>query len=160
MTDMDEGARRWMLKTAHTNYWRMCSWYDIDDLIQDGYMCYWRIRRRYPQATDKPHIMQLFMRTFTNYIHDLAKTRRCVDAELWFADSLGNCEQMTAPAHAPRHVGKLVDALISPDNSHRIRSKCRRKANSRETLNEKWCRLIGADPSRIDLVDELKYYLS
>lgn len=81
--DMDQGARAWLARTARKNYWRVSDWYDLDDLIQDGYWHWYRIINKYPYIT-KPRmtrnarriIMGLFQRTYTNHLHDLAK-RRC-----------------------------------------------------------------------------------
>jgi hypothetical protein len=70
---MDMGARRWLVKTAYKNLWRVHSFYDLDDLIQDGHMMYALVVQRYPQAKDPPHIMRLFQITFLNHIHDLSK---------------------------------------------------------------------------------------
>lgn len=91
MTAMDEGARIWLLRTARKNYWRVAAWYDLDDLIQDGFMCYARViakyeRRQYvtrtgvvtnksPRVRKRKHIMSLFKVVYTSHINDLANRR-------------------------------------------------------------------------------------
>jgi hypothetical protein len=39
--------RGFIVNTAKENYWRVAAWYDLEDLIQDGYMCYYKCRQRY-----------------------------------------------------------------------------------------------------------------
>lgn len=93
MQVMDDGAKGWLFKTAHKHYWRVCPFYDLEDLIQDGYLCYQRVYTRYcttqeyrtdkgrlikerrPEelVTERRHLMRLFQTTFLNHIHDLSK---------------------------------------------------------------------------------------
>jgi hypothetical protein len=72
---MDPGTRRWILKYARTNFWRVSVWYDYQDLVQDGFLCYAIVRAKYPSAVDPPHIHRLTQRVFTNHIHGLSKRR-------------------------------------------------------------------------------------
>jgi len=39
---LDEGLKGWMIKTAKNNLWKMGSWYELDDLIQEGYLVYFK----------------------------------------------------------------------------------------------------------------------
>src|SRR5690554_2636340 len=85
----DAGLKRWIRATAYKNYWRVSHWYDLEDLIQDGYMAYCTcaehyghlVRKRKPSAEDRRNFMALVKRTFENHIHDLA-TKRTVTQEL------------------------------------------------------------------------------
>ena len=72
---MDDGAKFWMLKYAKQNLWRVPDWYEIDDLIQDGFLHYQRIAKKYRKVKTPAHIMALFKRTYTNHIHDLSGRR-------------------------------------------------------------------------------------
>ena len=73
--DMDFGARHWLVKTARANYWRVSSWVELDDLIQDGYVLWFRLIEHYDEVTELKHMMSLFQRSYTNYLHDLSKFR-------------------------------------------------------------------------------------
>jgi cytochrome c oxidase assembly factor CtaG len=170
--NMDQGAQRWLYKFAHKNFWRICAWYDLDDLIQDGHMCWWKVIRRYPDAKDRPHIMRLFQITFSNYVHDLAKERTSqLDAPI-ASILIGEAteekflDQHETGDYAPTafaHASAAVRAILKVINQspERLRKPARRHSDgSRETTNERLCRMIGADPRSIDLIAEIKYCLS
>lgn len=81
---LDEGLRRWIYRTARQNHWRVASWYELDDLIQDGFMCYQKcavkyarlLRKRKPQKSDRRNFMALVKVSYERHIHDLANKRR------------------------------------------------------------------------------------
>jgi hypothetical protein len=121
---MDDGAKLWMMKYARRHFWRVSSWCDLDDLIQDGYMTYYRIvakycypRRRYitqhgqvmpprPKARpvkDRPHLMALFKLAFAQHIDELAK-RRTAEPEM-------PVSQLTPSDNSPH--GWLWDTIAS-----------------------------------------------
>lgn len=91
----DAGLQGWLTTTARAEYWRVASWYSVDDLIQDGYICYCKCRDRYtlalPEAGERPdgykhqnlftdnptpvqrkHFMALVQRAFFNHIYTLS----------------------------------------------------------------------------------------
>lgn len=93
MTDdyLDEGMRGWIHKTARKNLGRVAN-FDLDDLVQEGYFCYYKCRNRYVGVPPKPnkdgmprylppsnpdkvarrHFQCLVQTTFNNRIKDLA----------------------------------------------------------------------------------------
>lgn len=94
MTDMDAGAKAWLAITAKEHYWRVADWMEIDDLIQDGNMCWQRIVAKYedrdyttitgvvtkgtPRVRSRRHLMGLFKISYLNHINNLSKTAtRC-----------------------------------------------------------------------------------
>jgi len=80
---LDEGMKRWIYATARQNHWRVARWYDLEDLIQDGFLAYQKcyvkyarlVRKRKPTKEDRRNFMALVQTTYLNYIHDLAKKR-------------------------------------------------------------------------------------
>jgi len=91
----DAGLRGWLKTTAVKEHWRVASWYSVEDLVQDGYVCYCKCRDRYtlavPQPGDRPdgyahqnlftdqpnekqrkHFMSLVQRAFYNHIYTLS----------------------------------------------------------------------------------------
>lgn len=86
---LDAAMRGWIFNTARANFWRVSSWYEFDDLVADGYLCYYKCRSRYdfltvkkhPLPEDKRRFMGLVQAAFTNHITDLAN-RRTVTPEL------------------------------------------------------------------------------
>lgn len=87
-TYWDEGLRGWIVGMARTNHWRMAAWYGLDDLIQDGALCYCKCREAYPDdkltaysakfgvvstpALKRKHFMLLFQTSYLNHITTLA----------------------------------------------------------------------------------------
>ena len=155
---MDEGAKRWMLKTVRSQYWRVSRWYDVDDLIQEGYLTFYRIAKRY-NATDRPHLMRLFQVSFTRHLHMLASKRTRDSSEVLAEEDLPECaddsaRMSTFVAEAPARIRTLLKTLEKVDPKL-LREPYRRNANgSRETYSERLCRLAGIDP-KIDVLAEL-----
>jgi hypothetical protein len=77
---LDAGMRGWIVGMARQEQWRAPKWYSLEDLIQDGYMCYCRCRERYtcltvlnhPGKDQRKHFMALVKSTFINHIMTLA----------------------------------------------------------------------------------------
>ena len=172
---MDQGARLWLARAARVNYWRVSRWYDLDDVIQEGYYAYYYMMRRYPDIVDPPHRMALFKLVFNSVISNLAnqRTRRVDEVcesellpppgepaasffETVVADP-GIGEAAAALARTPQYVKDALALLDSGDA--RLRHKARRSGPARrrrETLNERLCRLTGYDPSQTDIVGGIR----
>ncbi len=174
---MDEGARKWMLKTAHKEHWRIASWYDLEDLIQEGYVCYYKVRERYPDATDRPHIMCLFQRTFTNRLHDLAKRKTRLTEVVMsdfpssqfidnFWDSLLPVDDEIATLYTlinqvTNETKAVLNLLTSEAGRKSLRAVYRVKLGGhRETFNERLCRLTGYDATKTDMITTTRSMLS
>ena len=178
---MDEGARRWLFKTARKNFWRVARWYDLDDLVHEGYAVYYEVRKRYPSAIDPPHQMALFKRIFMTRLCDMAK-KRTLSADEVLADDLvlrrigeqqteslfdsiaagPNLEDVKVElAHAPRCVQEAVGLFC--DGDPRLSSRYRKipvgRFLQRETLNDRLCRLIDHELEGVDLVGMLRRFL-
>lgn len=77
---LDAGMRGWIASTAKKNYWRVSEWYELEDLVQDGYLCYYKCWNRYknltikrhPSKEDKRRFMALVQVAFNNFITTLA----------------------------------------------------------------------------------------
>lgn len=179
---MDDGAKGWLFRTARKNFWRVADWYDIDDLIQDGYMCYYRVLDRYQDVHDKPHVMRLFQVTYINHIHDLSKKKTKqldvpLSATLHLHAHLNSHDRdysheydkvcadagmIEVPPSCPVSgiLGKLLAALNSEDEIIKLQSPFRvRLDGTRETLNDRLCALIGIDPDNAHLASMLRSYL-
>lgn len=96
---LDDGLRIWIQNTARRNFWRVAKWYDLDDLIQDGYMCWARTRVRYPRLIEEPIVygararfVAMFKRIYFNEIHDLANSRTKSPVELQIVDLVSASE--------------------------------------------------------------------
>jgi hypothetical protein len=164
---MDVGARRWLFKHARENHWRVARWVEFEDLVQDGLVCWYRVIRRYervPKGSSR-HRMALFMRTFRNHIHDLSKQRsRLVEVHIddlppHVAD-LAAHDMQQVYGGAPPLVKLGLTILMAPAHARSLRAHYRFRADmTRETPNDRLCRLAGLDPHVIDLVGEIRAYL-
>lgn len=87
---LDAGMRGWIVTTARKNHRRIAN-YDVEDLIQEGYACYYKCRDRYvgkrprmgrtglcrflpvnnPDRTALRHFQALVKTTFSNHITTL-----------------------------------------------------------------------------------------
>lgn len=80
---LDAGMEGFIRNLAHKEYWRVANWYGekgcgVEDLIQDGYLCYCKCRARYvdklgvmpkdPAPGDKKWMMELVRTAFTRHI--------------------------------------------------------------------------------------------
>lgn len=178
---MDDGARGWLFRTATKNYWRIARWYDLDDLIQDGYVCYCKVLQRYPDATDAPHRMALFKRTYMNWITDLANKRtksvqETLDCDAQSAADLdgppmsflagvpcpqsGMVELDALMASAPEVVRRALALFTTEEGRRAMRAAYRLRADgTRETMNDRVCRLLGLAGSTFDVVGAVRQWL-
>ena len=127
----DKGLKGWIISYAKKNYWRVAAWMDLDDLIQEGFVCYAICRARYDDRVENQrHFMALVKICFVNQITDLANQRT---AELEIAISqLGDDDSENSPlesilggiegdaelaallATAPAEIQKLMKLAASP----------------------------------------------
>lgn len=172
---LDQGLHGWIINYARKNFWRVASWIDFEDLVQDGFLCYCVCNVRYRQVKEQRHFMSLVKITFIRHVHDLANQRtRAIDEPLvlspgQFEDYWGSLEAMlpsepeessfmTLVKQLPDELQKLIVTLqndgkdlpiLSRDDKrdHQGRFRVRR----RETTNDFHCRLAGLDPQVHDI---------
>lgn len=170
--DMDRSARGWLYNTARQHYWRVASWYEFEDLVQDGFMHWARVCQRYPHlssrlqhARHRRNLMSLFQRTYMNHLNDLANERRRAP-EVVPLDTIADreacefAELMQCCQEAPWPMNKVLAILLSDAGAQKLSAAYRvRRDGTRETFNERLCRIAGLDPSPLDLPTQLKNYL-
>lgn len=162
--DIDAGAIGWIVRTSIEQYWRVCEYCEVEDLIQDGLTHYVRIVQKYPDVTAPAHLMRLFQTTFYNHLHDLAErhdrqrfefaadialARGCGETEIW-DDLMGqDGERQTLfvkLTQAPAIVQQLLKLLGSAEGCERWRRPYRRRLGGfKETRNERWSVMVGSD---------------
>jgi len=173
--DMDKPAQIWMAKTARKEYWRVQGWLGLDDLLQDGAMCWQIVLRTYPDVHCPKRLMGLFKTTYTNHLHKLSNrktntpestvamddyTMACIE-DTARADQLlddHHAELMTFLAEAPPPLKQLLHAIdANPALLHRPIP--RNRYGRRVSTNCWLCSLIGMNPETIDLATMLHTYL-
>jgi DNA-directed RNA polymerase specialized sigma24 family protein len=141
---MDRSMSGWIVNEARRNYWRVARWYDLADLVQDGYLSYAKCKARYghlfnnpPTKGERKWFMALVQRTFHNHIYDLAmeKTHCPEVTEAWLAEKEEK-QAASVPANdiadaaavllrAPAEIGALIAALARDINEGYRRSHLR-----------------------------------
>jgi len=153
---MDHGARRWLVRTAYANLWRVAPWIGIDDLLQEGAECYYYVRARYPTAVDPPHIMRLFQLTFMSRLSDIARRSRR-QPDFAAGDIISTLlelhpsepEQLSLGpliADAPQEIKSVLQLFTREETLSELRAAYALNPGHRETLNERLCTLAGLDP--------------
>lgn len=160
---MDKGVQGWIYRQAKKHYWRVSSWYDFDDLVQDGFLCYYRIHARYAAnvpgerrigtAKEKRHIMSLFQSSYINHIHDLARSKQrqldlpTFDGELRSSAPDAGSETERLISEAPPLVARVIRALMHDDTGALLKPFPHKSDGTRETVNERLCALVGLNPA-------------
>ena len=174
---MDAGAKGWLLKTIRANFWRVATYYDFEDLVQEGYWIYYKIVARYTEVKTKSQLMALFKVSFINHLHTLANKRTQAgeillcdilyeETETWFL------EKITPPQpdaslfnhlllNAPEPVKKVLLLFSSESSLKKLRREYKiNRRGHRETFNERLCKLTGQDPKAVDLPEMIKGYFN
>lgn len=63
----------WTYKFIQENKWRLEHTNDVEDLMQDAYLIFERVRETYPFVTQPQHFMSLYKTSFRNYVHDKSR---------------------------------------------------------------------------------------
>ena len=164
MKELDAGGKRWLLNAARKNYWRVSHMMDFDDLVQEGLWQWCRVATIYSHIDHMPHLMALFKTTFTNHLNLITKRGSRVrlesfedlnlgsDAEnvvgqmepLYFSG--GECPEFRERlATVPTTLGDLVSKLLTGATASPLVGPARKRSDgSRETLNERLCRVVDA----------------
>lgn len=166
---MDSTTKKWLLAFARDNFWRVADHIEFEDLLQDGFVIFYRVRNKYrEQGRTHKHIINTFKLSVRNHLHDLATQRtRCPyefqdDPDKYISLSprmLPHQLVELAILQAPFRVRETLAVLASESGRRKLRKPYRiRGDGSRETLNERLCRIAGFDATRVDLATTLKSY--
>lgn len=158
-----------MQKTAAKSYWRVAYWYGLEDLLQDGEMCWVLVERNYPHVTNPAHLMALFKRYFQNHIHDLANYRTmCTEIPFVLFDEqtleaiIGNqrCEfadLLHTVTETPDKIkNSLGGMMVDPS---RLRDAYQFTGRIRETVNERLCSMAGLPSDEYDMHSAMRLAL-
>lgn len=148
----------WTVRFALAQSWRVEPEFDADDIIQEGYLTFCKVRECYPLVRNPKHFMALFKTCLLNVVNTLS-TRRTkrnqiqrhfdetivepVGHDIGISDAI----EALMISDAPPAVRKLLNRLTSP---HRVTPRMQ-TSGRRETTNEFFCRIVGLDTAEIDL---------
>ena len=128
---LDAVLRGWIVNTAKKELWRMSDWYSLEDLVQDGYLCYCKCRERYkkdkqlwsvaPTKMQRRWFMALVQTAYYNHIMTLATkaSRTPEDSSVRLVDLLDTlvgtpvavAEEASITAALAKLPAELMDAL-------------------------------------------------
>lgn len=165
--EMDRIALGWMVNYAKMHYWRVQSNYlGFDDLISEGHYVWAYVKDKYPKAKTLPHLMSLFKLAFNCHIHTLARKRTKEQTIVQYFEiepqtlSPEYATLGTLLKNAPENIRDVLELFTSSGGRRGLRGVHRRRRNgSRETTNDKLCRLTGKSPDT-NLVEEIHDYFS
>lgn len=72
----DETFRGYAINFIKKNSWRCEHIHDFDDLLQDAYLTFRRVKAAYPEITEPKHFMALYKAALNNEIIDRARFKR------------------------------------------------------------------------------------
>lgn len=172
----------WVVRYSLANIWRMPSYYELDDLVQDGLMWAALVQERYAaKITCRAHFMSLLMRCFSNHVTDLANKKSGLaeisesdlcraameDGEsvvpIW-EDLLGEEPEAGTLAvmlrQAPKELLDVVKLFFNDTTVRRLRAPYREfLEGGKETTRQRLTRMLGYDPGA-DMMQRLYQYLS
>lgn len=159
---------KWACSFIHRNNWRCDHIHDFDDLLQDAYLTYLKIVKRYPRVIEPAHFMALFKTAMIYQMHDKAryvKAKNVRHADVLDFDLL--CNKLIGDENAGylsitvnNAPVQLRHALSVFENTPEALRRAPRNTPKkyRENLNMKLSRILGMNP--YDFVGKLKELLA
>lgn len=168
--EWDETFRGWALNFIRENKWKLEAVHDIDDLEQDAYLTFRRVKASYPRVTQPKHFMALFKVALSNEWIDRAQYKKrkneveiSIDEDhLYLTESVGidsNEGYLRIVLEELPIEAKLVLALFKDPEKLKLLRELPRKSQFRENLNMKLCRILGL-PKGTQLVEMMKEALT
>lgn len=180
---LDPGLRGSIVNIARKEFWKVASYYEFDDLVADGYLCYYKCRKNlharlrvaHPTKDQRKEVQAFVTRAFYNHISTLASKRMGVheqpvsalvgetETATQFWDKLvqqpEQASMLALVTNAPAEIKQLVTLLVS-DGLDLLKFDRKRvgRRSLRETNNEFYCRILGKDPTTTDMVGQLRQY--
>ena len=66
-------TKQWALGFVKKNLWRCDRIHELDDLVQDAYLTFLKICKKYPRVIRQAHFMTLYRTAMSNEMHDRAR---------------------------------------------------------------------------------------
>lgn len=135
---LDEGIRGYIINECRKQFWKVASWYEFEDLVQDAYLVYTKCLRRFRTKTDgrelpleelRSVMMGYFQRAFFNHMTDLQQHPRSRLKEMAFGDfsleqeealvstmesdcDLSDADMVSLLARAPAEIADMLKKLL------------------------------------------------
>jgi len=154
----------WAVNYISRNVWKLGLEHEFDDLLQDAYFYFLKCTDRYSTVVEPKHFMSLFKTCLRNHFYELAnqRTRRAevhteVEQQIELTDDIDELETRLLLDSAPTEITALLEALgINAGlEATKPQPHFRHANGTRETNNERLCRLVGVDPAEVDMVGKV-----
>lgn len=171
--------RGWTVNHVSRNYWRVESTMERDDVMQESYLTFLKVKARYAGVVDEPaHFMALYKTAWTRRFTDLANADTARRVEI-SSDRSGpdgeartSVEELTAGEtdndgrlavllrQAPREVMQVVNLFLSCpqeilDLALQSWQGDRRRS---DTSSRKVCQLLGLPGGRDVIAETIDYF--
>lgn len=171
----------WIVNFARKNYYRVAEFMDLTDLVHEGFDCLLDARRRYSHYEPRrfsntvklmfsnqiPYLLNRNIRMPVGHLRrfsDMVEPEKVAAAAERLIGEDEDARLRQVIADAPPRVKLILEAYLDPEHpmQDRLMRDLRRFRNraGRETLNEKLCSIVGADPDKVDVRQEIREYLS
>lgn len=166
LPEWDRTVSGWAANFIKKNIWRCDRIDSFEDLMQDAYLVFEKVRRAYPKVTEPKHFMSLFQTSLRNSIHD--RSRYMKRKKLVHEDTALDISELYAERIGePTNYGQLqiifnempeeLHWALALMNNHP--ELLRTEGSKRENLNMRLRRLLGLPDGVFDFVGELKHQL-
>lgn len=141
------------------------SWFEVSDLMSEGYIVYSKIKEKYKEISEPAHLMSLYKTALKNRFAEIAKDlltdkEHLITFDSWKLPSLDNTEFMAIVTNAPTEVKEtlmlMLDTPKEMAESLGLNVKRRRGFQNNPLV----CKLLGYDPAKINVVKLFKEYFS
>lgn len=164
----DDKIQKWTRGFVSKNLWRCDNIHDVDDLMQDAYLLFLKIKHAYPRINKSSAFLNVYKAALRNALHDHARGMMVKnpvfvdtfedDASSFYADRIvgevtNNGYLAALLQEAPEEL-RMALALLN-NNPEAVRGD----GDRRENLNQKLRRLLNVD-SPFDFANGFKQLLS
>lgn len=164
----DGYVRNWTVGFIKKNLWRCDKVTDFDDLLQDAYLIFVRIRERYPRVVEPRHFMALFRTTMSNEMCNISRRQQqremaikdldcdpCEYAEVCMSEFTNEGYLRALLSKAPHEIKRALAIISNEVDTIAPRSA---KPQPRENMNMRLNRILGS--RGIDFVGDIKAMLT
>lgn len=163
----------WTVNHVARNYWRVASTQERDDVLQEAYVTFLKVRQRYALTVSEPkHFMALYKTAWERRFTDLANADTARRQEVSGDRGDASVEDLTAGEtdndgrlavmlrQAPREVMQVVNLFLScPQEILDLALQSwQGERRVSDTSSRKVCQLLGLPPGRDVIKETVDYF--
>lgn len=148
-------TKQWVIGFLRKNQWRCDRIHDFDDLLQDAYLTFLKICKKYPQVIRQAHFMTLYRTAMHNEMHDRARYMRRKrelheDTSVDASDLPGRIGEVSNDGYITVLLEQAPEQLRDALTCIAQNPPALYEAGHRENLNMRLRRVLGYDRYRLD----------